>query len=107
MSILVMLLMHVSKLSTTQTSNLIVQTILPNLIMYGYNNMSMDYQTLQTVIEDLTAIKSIEGAYRLIEKYEAMAETIEEDMSREFGQDIDWENEEVKDLFELEIDDGA
>ena len=69
--------------------------------------MSMDYQTLQTVIEDLTAIKSIEGAYRLIEKYEAMAETIEEDMSREFGQDIDWENEEVKDLFELEIDDGA
>ena len=69
--------------------------------------MSMDYQTLQTVIEDLAAIKSIEGAYRLIEKYEAMAETIEEDMSREFGQDIDWENEEVKDLFELEIDDGA
>ena len=43
--------------------------------------MSMDYQTLQTVIEDLTAIKSIEGAHRLIEKYEAMAETIEEDMA--------------------------
>ena len=36
-----------------------------------------------------------------------MAETIEEDMAREFGQDIDWENEEVKDLFELEMDDGA
>jgi hypothetical protein len=28
-------------------------------------------------------------------------------MAREFGQDIDWENEEVKDLFELEMDDGA
>jgi hypothetical protein len=95
--------MHVLKLSTTQTSNLIVQTILPNLIMYGYNNM--DYQTLQTVIEDLTAIKSIEGAHRLIEKYEAMAEAVEADMAREFGQDIDWENEEVKDLFEM--DDGA
>ena len=65
----------------------------------------MDYQTLQTVINDLDAIQSLEGVYRLIEKYEAMAETIEEDMAREFGQDIDWENEEVKDLFEM--DDGA
>ena len=84
---------------------MIVQTILPNLIMYGYNNM--DYQTLQTVINDLDAIQSLEGVYRLIEKYEAMAEAVEADMAREFGQDIDWENEEVKDLFELEMDDGA
>ena len=67
----------------------------------------MDYQTLQTVINDLDAIQSLEGVYRLIEKYEAMAETVEADMAREFGQDIDWENEEVKDLFELEMDDGA
>ena len=52
----------------------------------------MDYQTLQTVIEDLTAIKSIEGAHRLIEKYEAMAEAVEADMAAEF---------------ELEMDDGA
>ena len=73
--------------------------------MYGYNNM--DYQTLQTVINDLDAIQSLEGVYRLIEKYEAMAEAVEADMAREFGQDIDWENEEVKDLFELEMDDGA
>ena len=65
----------------------------------------MDYQTLQTVINDLDAIQSLEGVYRLIEKYEAMAETVEADMAREFGQDIDWENEEVKDLFEM--DDGA
>jgi hypothetical protein len=41
----------------------------------------------------------------LIEKYEAMAEAVEADMAREFGQDIDWENEEVKDLFEM--DDGS
>ena len=61
----------------------------------------MDYQTLQTVINDLDAIQSLEGVYRLIEKYEAMAEAVEADMAREFGQDIDWENEEVKDLFEL------
>ena len=67
----------------------------------------MDYQTLQTVINDLDAIQSLEGVYRFIEKYEAMAETVEADMAREFGQDIDWENEEVKDLFELEMDDGA
>ena len=67
----------------------------------------MDYQTLQTVINDLDAIQSLEGVYRLIEKYEAMAEAVEADMAREFGQDIDWENEEVKDLFELEMDDGA
>jgi hypothetical protein len=80
-----------------------VKHFLPSLTMYGYNNM--DYQTLQTVIEDLTAIKSIEGAHRLIEKYEAMAEAVEADMAREFGQDIDWENEEVKDLFEM--DDGS
>jgi hypothetical protein len=65
----------------------------------------MDYQTLQTVINDLDAIQSLEGVYRLIEKYEAMAEAVEADMAREFGQDIDWENEEVKDLFEM--DDGA
>jgi hypothetical protein len=67
----------------------------------------MDYQTLQTVINDLDAIQSLEGFYRLIEKYEARAEAVEADMAREFGQDIDWENEEVKDLFELEMDDGA
>jgi len=67
----------------------------------------MDYQTLQTVINDLDAIQSLEGVHRLIEKYEAMAEAVEADMAREFGQDIDWENEEVKDLFELEMDDGA
>ena len=65
----------------------------------------MDYQTLQTVINDLDAIQSLEGVYRLIEKYEAMAEAVEADMAREFGQDIDWENEEVKDLFEM--DDGS
>ena len=65
----------------------------------------MDYQTLQTVINDLDAIQSLEGVHRLIEKYEAMAEAVEADMAREFGQDIDWENEEVKDLFEM--DDGA
>ena len=98
-----MLQTSVSKLSTTQTKYLPVKHFLPSLTMYGYNNM--DYQTLQTVIEDLTAIKSIEGAHRLIEKYEAMAEAVEADMAREFGQDIDWENEEVKDLFEM--DDGS
>ena len=65
----------------------------------------MDYQTLQTVINDLDAIQSLEGVHRLIEKYEAMAEAVEADMAREFGQDIDWENEEVKDLFEM--DDGS
>ena len=71
----------------------------------------MDYQTLQTVIEDLTVLQvsslplQWERLQGLINKYEAMAETIEADMAREFGQDIDWENEEVKDLFE--IDDGA
>ena len=65
----------------------------------------MDYQTLHEVINDLDAIQSLEGVYRLIEKYEAMAEAVEADMAREFGQDIDWENEEVKDLFEM--DDGA
>ena len=52
----------------------------------------MDYLTLQTVINDLAAIKSIEGAHRLIEKYEAMADAIEAEMAAEF---------------ELEMDDGA
>ena len=61
----------------------------------------MDYQTLHEVINDLDAIQSIEGVLRLMEKYQAKMETIETDMIRE----MDWENEEVKDLFE--IDDGA
>ena len=63
----------------------------------------MDLQTLHQVINDLDAIKSIEGVYRLMDKYQAKMETIETDMVRE----MDWENEEVKDLFELEMDDGA
>ena len=67
----------------------------------------MDYQTLHEVINDLDDIITIEGVYRLMEKYQAKLEAAEEDMVREFGQDIDWENEEVKDLFELEMDDGA
>ena len=61
----------------------------------------MDLQTLHEVINDLDAIQSIEGVLRLMEKYQAKMETIETDMIRE----MDWENEEVKDLFE--IDDGA
>jgi hypothetical protein len=65
----------------------------------------MDYQTLQTVIEDLDRVLSLRGVNELRAKYEAMAEAVEADMAREFGQDIDWENEEVKDLFEM--DDGS
>ena len=61
----------------------------------------MDYQTLQTVINDLDAIQSLEGVYRLMDKYQAKMETIETDMVREM--DVEWE--EVKDLFEM--DDGA
>ena len=61
----------------------------------------MDYQTLHEVINDLDAIQSLEGVYRLMDKYQAKMETIETDMVRE----MDWENEEVKDLFEM--DDGA
>ena len=40
-----------------------------------------------------------------MEKYQAKLEAVEEDMVREFGQETDWENEEVKHLFEM--DDGA
>ena len=94
---------NVSKLLTTQTRYLPVKHFLPSLTMYGYNNM--DYQTLQTVIEDLDRVLSLRGVSELRAKYEAMAEAVEADMAREFGQDIDWENEEVKDLFEM--DDGA
>ena len=65
----------------------------------------MDLQTLHEVINDLDAIQSIEGVLRLMEKYQAKLEAVEEDMVREFGQETDWENEEVKDLFEM--DDGA
>ena len=61
----------------------------------------MDLQTLHQVINDLDAIKTIEGVYRLMDKYQAKMETIETDMVRE----MDWENEEVKHLFEM--DDGA
>jgi hypothetical protein len=61
----------------------------------------MDYQTLHEVINDLDAIQSLEGVYRLMDKYQAKMETIETDMVRE----MDWENEEVKDLFEM--DDGS
>jgi hypothetical protein len=57
----------------------------------------MDLQTLHEVINDLDAIQSIEGVLRLMEKYQAKMETIETDMIRE----MDWENEEVKDLFGL------
>ena len=67
----------------------------------------MDYQTLHEVINDLDDIITIEGVYRLMEKYQAKLEAVEEDMVREFGQETDWENEEVKDLFELEMDDGS
>ena len=67
----------------------------------------MDYQTLHEVINDLDDIITIEGVYRLMEKYQTKLEAVEEDMVREFGQETDWENEEVKDLFELEMDDGA
>ena len=65
----------------------------------------MDYQTLHEVINDLDDIITIEGVYRLMEKYQAKLEAVEADMAREFGQETDWENEEVKDLFEM--DDGA
>ena len=65
----------------------------------------MDYQTLHEVINDLDDIITIEGVYRLMEKYQAKLEAVEEEMVREFGQETDWENEEVKDLFEM--DDGA
>jgi hypothetical protein len=61
----------------------------------------MDYQTLHEVINDLDAIQSLEGVYRLMDKYQAKMETIETDMVREM--DVEWE--EVKDLFEM--DDGA
>jgi len=67
--------------------------------MYGYNNM--DYQTLMQVIDDLNAIRTIEAMDDLIEKYENQACKVEADMVRE----MDWENEEVKHLFEM--DDGA
>ena len=43
----------------------------------------MDLQTLHQVINDLDAIKSIEGVYRLMDKYQAKMETIEADMVRE------------------------
>jgi hypothetical protein len=65
----------------------------------------MDYQTLHEVINDLDDIITIEGVYRLMEKYQAKLEAVEDDMAREFGQETDWENEEVKHLFEM--DDGA
>jgi len=78
---------------------LLARTFLPNLTMYGYNNM--DYQTLSQVINDLDTIRSIEGVTRLMEKYQAKMEAVETDMVREM--DVEWE--EVKDLFE--IDDGA
>ena len=55
----------------------------------------MDYQTLHEVINDLDAIQSLEGVYRLMDKYQAKMETIETDMVREM--DVEWE--EVKDLF--------
>ena len=61
----------------------------------------MDYQTLSQVINDLDTIISIEGVHRLMEKYQAKMEAVEADMVRE----MDWENEEVKHLFEM--DDGA
>ena len=61
----------------------------------------MDLQTLHEVINDLDAIQSIDGVLRLMEKYQAKMETIETDLVRE----MDWENEEVKDLFEM--DDGS
>ena len=88
-----------SKLLTTQTQYLPVRTFLQDLTMYGYNNM--DYQTLMQVIDDLNAIRTIEDRFDLIEKYENQACKIEADMVRE----MDWENEEVKHLFEM--DDGA
>ena len=78
---------------------MLARTFLPNLTMYGYNNM--DYQTLSQVINDLDTIRSIEGVTRLMEKYQAKMEAVETDMVREM--DVEWE--EVKDLFE--IDDGA
>jgi len=78
---------------------LLARTFLPNLTMYGYNNM--DYQTLSQVINDLDTIRSIEGVTRLMEKYQAKMEAVETDMVREM--DVEWE--EVKDLFEM--DDGA
>ena len=61
----------------------------------------MDYQTLSQVIIDLDTIISIEGVHRLMEKYQAKMEAVEADMVRE----MDWENEEVKHLFEM--DDGS
>jgi len=61
----------------------------------------MDYQTLSQVINDLDTIISIEGVHRLMEKYQAKMEAVEADMVRE----MDWENEEVKHLFEM--DDGS
>ena len=53
------------------------------------------------VIDDLNAIRTIEAMDDLIEKYENQACKVEADMVRE----MDWENEEVKHLFEM--DDGA
>tara|TARA_R110000851_G_scaffold46355_3_gene112814 strand:+ start:4013 stop:4231 length:219 start_codon:yes stop_codon:yes gene_type:complete len=66
----------------------------------------MDYQTLNEVINDLTVLQKAAMPYTarrlqaLINKYQTIAETIEADMAREFSQGIDWENEEVKHLFE-------
>ena len=60
----------------------------------------MDYQTLHEVINDLDAIQSLEGVYRLMDKYQAKMETIEADMVREMRPEMDVEWEEVKDLFE-------
>lgn len=66
----------------------------------------MDYQTLNEVINDLTVLQKSSLPLQwnrlqvLINKYQTIAETIEADMAREFSQGIDWENEEVKHLFE-------
>jgi len=63
--------------------------------------MANDMMTLFKVIDDLTVLQKSalplqwERLQVLIDQYEADAEKSERDRIR----DIDWENEEVKDLF--------
>ena len=65
------------------------------------SNMANDMMTLFKVIDDLTVLQKSalplqwERLQVLIDQYEADAEKSERDRIR----DMDWENEEVKDLF--------
>ena len=65
--------------------------------------MANDMMTLFRVIDDLTVLQKAAMPYTarrlqvLIDQYEADVEKVEKDRIREY----DWENEEVKDLFNL------